>query len=141
MSDKYITIPRPIFEPDNKKPADKQILYAGTKTSGIVIKITKQGLEIEGYYKGMSEKSPIYANLKEPVEIDWESIDKAKDQLATAKKRKKINKNKPDEVEKEIDDEYLKTLPIVTINSNRYYIDGTRRERRPVNNPKQVWKY
>lgn len=141
MQDKYIAMPRPVFEPDKKKPADKQILYAGTKTSGIVIKITKHGLEIEGYYKGMSEKSPIYANLKEPVEINWEAINKAKDQLTTAKKYKKINKDKPDNIELEVNEDYLNTLPIVTINSNRYYIDGTKRERRPLNNPKQVWRY
>lgn len=138
---KHISIPRPIFEEDKAKPKDKQVLYAGTKTSGIVIKITKQGLEIEGYYKGMSEKSPVYAVLKEPVEITWDEVEKAKEQLSTVKKRKKINKNKPDEVEKKVDKAYLKTLPVVTINKNQYYIDGTKRERRPVGSPEQVWKY
>ena len=138
---KYIGTPRPIYEPDKAEPKDKQILYAGTKTSGIVIKITKWGIEIEGYYKGMSEKSPIYANLQESVAIDWEAIEKAKEQLLTAKRKKKIKKNVPDKVENKIDEAYLKTLPIVTLNNNEYYIDGTKRERRPVANPEQVWRY
>jgi len=139
---KYIGMPRPLYEPNKAEPKDKQILYAGTKTAGIVIKITKWGLEIEGYYKGMSEKSPVYSILKEPVEIDWDSIEKAKEQLRTAGVKKKTKKkNMPDEIEKEIDKAYLKKLPVVTLNGKKYYIDGTRRERRPVDSPGQIWRY
>lgn len=139
MTDKFINTPRSLYEePEKKSNKRKEVLHAGSKTSGIVITVTKDGLSIDGYYAGFSEKSPVYGNLRKPVHIDWEELEKVRNRLS---KRKPANKNQPDHFDTTPDQDYLDTLPIVHINGNKYYIDGERRERRAVVNPRQVYKF
>lgn len=139
MTDKFITSPRPLYEePGKKSNKKKEVLHAGTKSSGIVVTVTKDGLEIDGYYAGFSAKSPVYGNLRKPVYIAWDELEKVRTRLS---KRKSAKKNKPDHFDIEPDEEYLSTLPVVHINGSKYYIDGERRERRAVINPRQVYKF
>lgn len=139
MSNKFISTPRPLYEDPGKKSNNKkEVLHAGSKSSGIVITVTKDGMEIDGYYEGFSETSPVYGNLRKPVYIAWDELEKVKTRLS---KRRTTKKNEPDHFDNEPDQDYLDTLPIVHINGNKYYIDGERRERRPVVTPRQVYKF
>lgn len=130
---------RPLFDLTVEPPAKKKCerLVAGTKNHGMIIDVTPTGMEINAYYTGFRDTDQKYAVLREPVIIPWEELEKVR-------ARSKHIKGKTaslDRVEIEIDKEYLGTLPIVTINSKRYYIDSTRRERRAVENPSEVWKF
>lgn len=139
MSDKFISTPRPLYEESEKKSnKKKEVLHAGSKTSGVVITVTKEGIEIDGYYAGFSEKSPVYGNLRVPVYIAWDELEKVKTRLS---KKRRWKKNEPDHFDDTPDQDYLDTLPIVHINGSKYYIDGERRERRSVVTPRQVYKF
>lgn len=139
---KEISHPRPYYSEitPNKKTRFER-LEAGCKAGGIVLDITRQGLIINGYYAGFG-KDIRYANTLRPVAISWEELKKAKERIdMPAKKVRKRAGIKPDRIEETVDDDYLKTLPIVKINNARYYIDGERRERRSVANPEKVYKF
>lgn len=138
MSDKKIKTPRPFYDYDQiKKGKKKEILSMGTKDSGIVIGVTKEGVEVTGYYKGFSLSAPTYAVLRKAIKIDWNELEKVRDKVS---KRKKTSLE-PDRIEREPDEKYLKELPKVHINDELYYIDSDRRERRSVKNPSRVFKF
>jgi hypothetical protein len=137
MSD-YIASPRPLFD-DKEKEGTTFVI--GGATSGIVVKITKDGLEFNGYYAGLTERVK-YANLREFALIEWEDIDKIK--IETFEKKKKTRTPKKRTQTHIIDkpsEEYLKKLPQVTMNGIKYYMDMERRERRPVSNPEKVFNF
>jgi len=74
--------------------------------------------------------------------VPWLEVDKLKESLLRKRKKKVVVKDRmPDVVEEEINDDYLETLPIVTLNGMKFYIDADRRERRPVSNPSHVFKF
>ena len=135
--------PRPLYEKiEPKKSARYERLEAGGGTGGIVLDITRRGLVINGYYKSFHDDETKYANTLKPVAITWEDLEKAKKRVEKpAKKVRKKAGIKPDKIEEKIDQEYLESLPIVTLNGKQYYIDGERRERRPVKSPEKVFKY
>lgn len=137
MGNKIIT-PRPIYDPKTsleKGNTHKQRLITGSAHNGLVIDVTKRGLTFNAYYEG---KEALYAVLREPVRIAWEELDKVREQIN--KPKKKTSKVKPDFNDKP-SQEYLSELPIVTINGMQFYIDGELKQRRPVNNPKNVFEY
>lgn len=143
---KEILSPRPIFrEPidEEKSTSKSKHLLIGTKDSGISLRFTAEGVEVNGYYKGYHTDSPLFANIREPIEMSWGEVDRLKEEILNPPKKKRkrqSSKTKPDKIDTP-DEEYLKSLPIVTINKKKYYIDGEKHERRPVNNPKQVFNY
>ena len=102
----------------------------------MVIDITKEGLELNAYYTGFSEDVR-FSVIRQPVVIPWEEVEKIKGRLQKTTRKKAIK----DRIEDEVDPEYLKTLPVVTINGRRYYIDPVRRERRAVERPEEVWRF
>ena len=130
--------PRPFYEPVPEKKKTLR-LEAGSETGGIVVDVTRNGLVINGYYKAF-QKNTKYANTLRPVKIAWRELEKAKESILSRKEKKK-KVIEPDRVENRVSPEYLESLPVVTINNSKYYIDGDRRERRPVKNPKRVFKY
>ena len=131
---------RPSFRMNDETQGKKR-LVAGTDSSGTVIDIDEVGIEISGYYTGFGADSDTkYATLREPVSISWAELKKI-EEIATAPKGKRKVKTDPDRIEEEIDEKYLDSLTIVTMNSMKFYIDIEKRERRPVNNPKAVWRY
>lgn len=111
-------------------------LIAGSKSSGMVIDITKEGLELNAYYTGFNEDVK-FSVIRQPVLIPWDEIDKIKGRLQKTTRKKAVK----DRVESDVDPEYLKTLPVVTINGRRYYIDPAKRERRAVERPEEVWRF
>lgn len=126
---------RPIFNIDEingKKKVER--LLAGGKSAGIVIDITQDGLEMNGYYTGFDNNTTKYANMLTPVQLSWEELEKIKIRLTTKPKKKVIS----DSIERDVDLNYLKTLPQVTIGDQKYYIDASKRERRAVSNPERV---
>jgi hypothetical protein len=141
MSERRIDHPRPFYEEITPKASARyERLEAGGSTGGIVLDITRKGLVINGYYLSPNGKVR-YANTLKPVRITWEELEKAKVNVNMPKKRRAAKKITPDRVEDVIDETYLKSLPIVTINNDKYYIDAGRKERRSVKNPTRVYKF
>jgi len=134
--EKFIGPVRFMFDEPNKSKGAERVI-AGTKYSGMIVDVSKKGIEISGYYSGTCEDVR-YRNLKEPVIFPWEELDKLRERInRPPNKRKAIL----DRRESEVDEEYLKTLPIVTINSKKYYVDPALRERRAVQKPYEVWRF
>ncbi len=140
MNDSYIGPVRPIFNLEEKPPENKKCerLIVGTSDSGMMIDVTKKGLELNAYYLGFYKEDGRYAVLHKPVIIPWAELDKIKERIHKLKKK---GKAELDRIEEELDLEYLETLPIVTISGRRHYIDPTKRERRSVDKPHQVWRF
>ena len=138
MGENYITSPRAIFDKDaleNQRKGVERFIMGG-RSSGIVFDMTENGIEVNGYYEGFNGGETKYANIINPILISWEDFDKMR---YTAEHRNV--RNIPDLIDKVPDKEYLSTLPIVHINDKEYYIDSTRRERRAVSNPKNIYKF
>lgn len=140
MPDTYIGPVRPMFNIENEEAPSKNTkrLIAGTNSSGMIVDLTKDGLEINAYYTGFSEEVK-YAILRHPVVIPWEELEKTKSIVLAEPKKKK--KTETSTIDYDLDEKYLKKLPIVTINERKYYIDPEKRERRAVEKPSEVWKF
>jgi len=132
--------PRPRFQEDSRdvKKGKCETLLMGTNTSGIVLRVFKDRIIVDGYYESEIHEGKMLANLRKPIVLKWEELEKAK-QRAVLPKRV-VKKLEPDYEDKPTK-EYLDSLPQVHINGHLYYIDGERKERRPVSNPKQVFVY
>ncbi|TET59669.1 MAG: hypothetical protein E3J47_08275 [Candidatus Stahlbacteria bacterium] len=135
MSD-YISSPRPIFHDIEEK--DSTIIIGGI-TSGIVVRITKKGLEINGYYAGLTDQVK-FANMKEFTRISWEDLNKMKVEASEGRKKKQTPKKRKCVIDKP-DKKYLEKLPVVTLNGVKYYMDMERKERRPVKSPEKVYSF
>ena len=136
MSD-YIASPRPIFHEEEEKTT----ITVGGITSGIVVKISKKGLEINGYYASLTDRIK-YANMREFSLISWEDLDKMRTETFERRKKKSVPKRRiPEAVIDKPDKEYLKKLPIVTLNGKKYYMDMEKKERRPVDYPEKVYNF
>lgn len=142
--DEYIANPRPLFK-DEGDLRGKKILVIGGATAGIVVIVSKKGLELNGYYAGLVD--PVkFANMREYSLITWDDLDKMRANIFKRKPRKKKAKKEanttlpeaaPVKLEKP-DKKYLESLPIVHMNGKPYYMDVDKGERRPVSNPEQV---
>jgi hypothetical protein len=134
MIDRHISSPRPIWDEDEKNcSAGKDVIVIGTSTAGIVLKVTKDGLELNGYYEGFSTKNKL-SLLREFATISWDNLEKIKQQLLVSTK-----KGGPDYIT-DNSKEYLDSLPVVTLNGRRFYIDMKKRIRMPVDAPAQVFE-
>ena len=131
---RYISNPRPLFD-DVKKVKKSKRLSMGSTTAGIIMDIDKEGIYFNGYYQGINRPTK-YAVMSSPGFIAWEELDKIRNILNSKKKKK----NDPDFIDNP-PEEYLKTLPIVTLNGMKYYIDTDRKERRLVERPQNVFKF
>ena len=138
--EKYISNPRPTFTDDPEKElVGKKVIVLGSPTSGIVLRISRKGLEFNGYYAGVSD--PVkFANLRGYSMMTWEDLDKLK-KAAFKRKKKKTTTREPDKIEKKVDKKYLTTLPITTLNGKKYYIDADNHVIRPVKNPERVYDF
>jgi len=140
MNEDTIGPVRPMFnidEVNGKKKIER--LLAGGQSAGIVIDITPEGLELNGYYTGFSDNATKYSNMLTPVQLSWEELEKIKGRLTAKSKSKK--KTTLDRIEREVNLEYLENLPQVTMGGQKYYIDAEKRERRAVSNPGRVMKF
>jgi hypothetical protein len=126
-----------MFELEESPPAKTERLITGTRNAGVVIDVNEDGMEIGAYYSGFNDPAKKYAILREPISIPWSELEK----LRARSKHDKSKTAELDRVESEVDEDYLNTLPIVTMNKRRYYIDPKRRERRSVENPSEVWRF
>ncbi len=140
-----IASPRPSFD-EKEVPKGVKRLMMGTRSAGVLIDVSKSGIKISGYYKDF-DTDKLFACIREPVEItssEFEKIEKSIFEESKPRRKKKKTKEKkgdsPDRVDVP-DQEYLDTLPVVTINDSKYYIDANKRERRPVKSPKQVFNF
>ena len=68
-----IVSPKPLFKEDSKPISGKRFerLEIGTKWAGIIVDVTRKGVEINGYYR-CSTGNRIYSNSREPIYIPWE---------------------------------------------------------------------
>jgi len=145
MGDK-ISSPRPMFNINEVKKGVKRYSMGGT-TAGVVLDVSEEGFSVNGYYQSFRTDTKL-ACLSSPVLISWSELDKIRKSVFEKPKRKKAKKGrkkkvkeiKPDRVDKP-DEEYLDSLPIVTINGAKYYIDAEKQERRSVRNPGEVFNY
>jgi len=137
----HISSPRPLYDRNEVSKGTKRFSM-GSTSAGIIMDASKNGLIVNGYYKGLNNDTE-YACVRDPVFISWKEFEKIKESVLkpkTTRKRKKSKGVVPDRVDVP-DDAYLKTLPLVTINGFKYYIDGDKRERRPFDAPKNVFKF
>ncbi len=135
MSD-YIASPRPIF---HEVEENDTTITIGGATAGIVVRVTKKGLEINGYYAGLTDRVK-FANIRKFALISWKDLEKIRIEASEKRKTKQMPKKRKPVIDKP-DKEYLEKLPIVTLNGERYYMDMERKERRPVNNPEKVYSF
>ena len=138
----YISSPRPIWnEEEGEETRTRRAMTLGSNTSGIVICVTKKGIEFNGYYAGLIEASK-FANLRDFITVSWDDFDKMR---ADAFLKKAIEKEKvvrdPDDIDDTPDMAYLETLPIVTLNGRKYFIDAATQQRRPVDKPEEVFNF
>jgi len=134
---KYIATPRPMFD---KTETLGTTFTIGGSTAGIVVRITKKGIEFNGYYASLTERAK-YANMREFSLIEWEEIDKIRADIFEKKERPKKRKAEVCAKIDKPDKEYLEKLPVVTLNGKKYYIDMERKERRSVDNPEKVFNF
>ena len=138
--DKYISNPRPTFSEDPEKELPgKKVIVLGSPTSGIILRISRKGLEFNGYYAGMTDAIK-FANLRGYSMMTWEDLDKLK-RAAFKPKKKETTAREPDKIEEKVDKKYLASLPITTLNGNQYYIDADKHVIRPVKNPENVYDF
>lgn len=140
MKEKYISSPRPMFEDVAADARGRRSLILGGKVSGVVAVVTKTGILLNGYYQGFTEDKR-FACMREFVEISWEELEKIKSVCLRGKAPEKEVVEEPDEFDESPDQEYLDSLPQVTMAGRKFYLDIERRERRPVDFPKQVFKF
>jgi len=143
MEDGYISSPRPFFKDDPEKIEEsKSRLKMGGTSAGIVVDVTETGLTVNGYYQSFNNREVYYACVSDCVEISWDELEKIRKNAGTKTKRKKVARKtlEPDLVEKPTE-EYLESLPIVTINKKKYYLDVELRQRRPCDRPERVFNY
>lgn len=111
-------------------------LKLGTNSDGVVLDITRKGIEINGYYtKHINEDT--MALLREPLRITWEDLDMMKNQVM--KPNKQSGNSDGFEVS-EVSEKYLEKLPKVHINNVLYYVDIENKTIRPVDRPNLVSK-
>ena len=129
---------RPTFNLSLEPPKSKKCerLVAGTSSSGMLVNITPNGVEINAYYTGFLDPDKKYAVLRDPVIFPWEELEKVRARLNKGSKKAMLAR-----IEEEVNEEYLKTLAVVTINQKKYYVDGIKRERRSVEKPNEVWRF
>ena len=136
--DKYISNPRPVFNEDPEKElVGKKVIVLGGTTSGILLRVSRKGLEFNGYYAGLAEPKK-FANLRGYSMMTWEDLEKLR--KSTYKPKKKKTTREPDKIEK-VDKKYLAKLPITTLNGKKYYIDAHKHVIRPVKNPEKVYDF
>lgn len=136
---KDIISPRSFYIQD-ENPKGKRSLLLGTTSAGILLLVSDEGLEFNGYYTGNEGRK--YGVMRDFAMVSWGELEKLKESLHRKRKKKVVVKDRmPDMVEEEINDAYLETLPVVTLNGMKFYIDADRRERRPVHNPSHVFKF
>lgn len=146
MTERKIAHPKILFESLKSKTTlddrvKKERLVCGHDTAGMIVDIAKDGIYINGYYHNTNDTTK-YANLREPVFIAWEDLEKAKGNLSSTKKpRKKRRKTVEFNKVERPTVEYLATLPIVTINGMKFYIDVNKKVRIPVNKPEQTYNF
>jgi len=119
----------------------------GSKVNGICIDVSPTGLVINGYYEGAFERNMLYANIRNPVEIEWSELDRLHkiviEDIKPKKRKKKLKKegSLPHLIDENPDEDYLDSLPIVTMNKKKYFIDIQRKERRAVDDTSRVYPY
>ena len=140
--ERYISNPRPLWdEEETSETPKKRILTLGSNTGGIVVRVTKKGIEFNGYYAGIHEPRK-YANIRDFISVSWEDLEKLRADVNLKKPlKKKKTVRKPDVIDNKPDLKHLETLPQVTMNGKKYYIDVEKQERRPVDNPQQVFNF
>ena len=140
--DRYISAPRPRWDPDETiETPTKRIITIGSNNGGIVVRVTKEGVEFNGYYAGLIDARK-YANVRDFIKVSWDDFDKLR---ADVFRKKPLQKEKvirdPDFIDGKPDEKYLESLPKVTLNGRKYYIDVERQERRPVDRPEEVFNF
>jgi len=142
MTEKYISNPRPPWKPEETEEArNRRIMTLGSNTAGLVLRVTKEGIELNGYYAGIRE--PIkHAITRDFTLVSWDEFDKLREAAFMRKPvKKKVIVRDPDMIDTKPNQKYLDTLSKVTLNGQKYYIDIERKERRPVDKPEQVFNF
>jgi len=140
--EQYISSPRPMWQEDEAdEKRTKRTMTLGSNNAGIVVCVTKKGIEFNGYYAGLKESTK-YANLREFITVSWDDFDKMRaDAFMKRAVVKKTVIREPDDIDETIDQAYLDTLPKVTLNGKKYYIDAAAQQRRPVDRPEEVFNF
>ncbi len=140
-----ISGPRSIFKDkeDSLKPGVKRMKMGG-KTSGVILDADKKGIKVNGYYDSLGDRDLMYACTREPIELDWDELEKLRKIIHSTKKPKKRKLKDYGVAPYKIDkpsEEYLDSLPIVTLNNQKYYMDVENRLRRPTSKPDRAYPY
>lgn len=129
---------RHAFVDNNKGQVAKKRIPLGSSTAGVILDITIDGIEINGYYKLSATSEDVYGTLRKPLVIMWEDLSKFREELLKPKKEKKEKGLEGKETDFDI--KYLKTLPKVHLNGIPYYIDVSKKEMRAVATPRIAFK-
>lgn len=144
-----ILSPKPLFK---RELLEKELkrgvrrIMLGSRSNGLYIDISPTGITFNGYYE-IDERLVLYANMRNPVEIEWSELERFREiaiENSKPKKRKEEPKKKeslPHLIDENPDEDYLNSLPIVTMNEKKYIIDVQRRERRAVDDTSRVYTY
>jgi hypothetical protein len=138
----YISNPRPMWDKEaTVEQTDKRIFTIGGNTAGVVIRVTTKGVEFNGYYADLT--GPVKrALLRDFITVDWDQFDRMRADAFNRKRVKKVAAvRSPDDIDEMPDQDYLDSLPIVTLNGTKYYFDAEAKQRRPVHDPKQVFNF
>lgn len=142
MKDTYISSPRPIWDKDATiETRGKRIMTIGSNTGGVVVRVSRKGVEFNGYYAGFREGTK-YSNMRDFSFMSWDDFDKMREAAFRRKPvQKKVVMRDPDAIDEKPDKKYLDSLVKVTLNGKKYYVDMDRKERRPVSHPEQVFNF
>jgi len=133
MSALDVKIPLNIEE-DFKSDKNMENLISGSSKYGLIIGVTKTNLVLNSYY---TQNEKRYKCLSKGVKISWDEVKQIQNRLNN-KKSKTI---KEEFIDDDYSQEYLESLPIVTINGRKFYIDTKKRERRLIERPSAVSKF
>ena len=121
-------------EEDFKSDKNMENLISGSSKYGLIIGVTKTNLILNSYY---TQNEKRYKCLSKGVKISLDEIKQVQNKL-NGKKSKTIIEEFTDD---DYSQEYLESLPIVTINERKFYIDTVKRERRLIDRPNAVSKF
>jgi hypothetical protein len=140
--EQYISNPRPLWkEEETDESRTQRVMVLGGTTAGVVVRVTKKGVEFNGYYAGFHDPTK-YALTREFSCMDWSEFDKMREQIMRKEAvQRKLKVRAPDSIDENPSDKYLESLPQVTLNGQKYYMDLKLQQRRPVDHPEQVFNF
>ena len=107
MKDTYISNPRPIWDKDSTlETRGKRIMTIGSTTGGVVVRVSRKGVEFNGYYAGFREGTK-YGNMRDFSFMSWDDFDRMREAAFRRKPvQKKVVMRDPDAIDEKPNKKY-----------------------------------